>query len=90
MQYGGFGATFGHEIMHAFDNRHIFYDANYELEPSWNSAVNDTYMEGVSCLVDMYSTFVNLLVLILKANGYANVNEDVCDNEGLKLTYKAY
>ncbi|CAL1546822.1 unnamed protein product [Lymnaea stagnalis] len=87
MQYGGMGTTLGHEIMHAFDNRNIFYDANYKREPNWHSAANETYMKGAMCLNDHYRpwSFGNI-----RTNGLSSVHEDICDNEGVKLAYKAY
>ncbi|CAL1546826.1 unnamed protein product, partial [Lymnaea stagnalis] len=87
MQYGGIGETLGHEIMHSFDDAHISITANFKVQPSWNSAVNETYMERTLCLIDHY---MSMPFDTVRANGFSSISEDICDNEGIKLAYKAY
>ncbi|CAL1544779.1 unnamed protein product [Lymnaea stagnalis] len=87
-QYGSLGRLIGHEFMHPFDigNRRV--DRNLlPISPGWTSSANESFMAGVSCLVDLYSSCTYDGI---RANGYKAVNEDVCDNEGLKLAYRAY
>ncbi|CAL1546825.1 unnamed protein product [Lymnaea stagnalis] len=87
MQYGGIGETLGHEIMHAFDDVRITYTANFKPEPSWNSAANESFMKGARCLIDHY---MSVPFDTIRANGLSSISEDICDNEGIKLAYKAY
>ena len=82
MNYGAIGAVVAHEITHGFD-RFI------ENSNSWPKDVLEHYKKKVQCLTEQYSTYEEPEIKV-KLNGAVTSKEDIADNGGLKLAYRAY
>jgi predicted metalloendopeptidase len=91
VNYGGIGAVIGHEISHAFDDRGSQYDGNGNLltEPGWfTSADLQQFRARTAALVAQYSAFAP--VPGYPINGRLTLGENIADNSGLAIAYKAY
>lgn len=87
MQYGGIGFIIGHEISHGFDNKGMHFD-KYGNYHTWSS--NSSFVEFNSrsrCLVDQYSHYK---IFGKNINGKTTLGENIADNTGVKLAFKAY
>lgn len=87
MQYGGIGFIIGHEISHGFDNKGMNFDknGNYHIWASDTSSA--AFSEKSGCLVDQYS---NYKIFGQNINGKSTLGENIADNGGVKLAFKAY
>uniref|UniRef100_A0A0K0FBQ5 Phosphate-regulating neutral endopeptidase (inferred by orthology to a human protein) n=1 Tax=Strongyloides venezuelensis TaxID=75913 RepID=A0A0K0FBQ5_STRVS len=91
LNYGGIGVTFGHEIVHGFDNDHYKYiyglDEKGELILTPKSIEN--FEKKFECFVKQYGgekeskTMKNI-------NGSLTLCENIADNGGLKIAHRAY
>ncbi|CAO1420131.1 unnamed protein product [Diamesa hyperborea] len=82
MNYGAIGSVVAHEMTHCFDR---FIDKSN----SWSKEVLSQYQKKVQCLTEQYSTFEEPEIKV-KLNGTVTSREDIADNGGLKLAYRAY
>jgi predicted metalloendopeptidase len=88
VNYGALGATIGHEITHAFDERGRRYDASGDLR-AWFSPEEDAEYERRSRgLVDTFNGFRP--VPGTNVNGEMTLPENVADLAGLSVAYRAY
>lgn len=55
----------------------------------WTEASIEKYVKRLKCIVQQYSSFVDP-DLKVNLNGTVTVTEDVADNGGIKLAYRAY
>ena len=55
----------------------------------WEPSTDIAYKEKAQCIVDQYSKFVHPQVG-LNLNGAATQGENIADNGGVKMAYKAY
>lgn len=89
--YGAIGATIGHEISHGFDNIGSQYGADGRLlgKPGWftprDQARFDARTHGVAVLYDSIEVLPGHFV-----NGQQTLSENVADNAGLAMAYRAY
>ena len=91
VNYGGIGAVIGHEISHGFDDEGSQYDGNGTLlgTPGWFT--KDDYKRfkaKTSVLVAQYSAHEP--VPGFHVNGELTLGENIADNSGLAIAYKAY
>ncbi|GIY87585.1 neprilysin-1 [Caerostris darwini] len=88
LNFGSLGAIIGHEIMHGFDNMGCQRGPTGNLENWWSNTTSSEYKYRSKCFATQYATHKNLNNT---ANlGISTLNEDIADNEGLKLAYLAY
>ncbi|CAM1301747.1 Uncharacterised protein at_DN0155 [Pycnogonum litorale] len=85
MNYAKVGYTIGHELMHAFDPVGLDIDYNGK-EINWLSVIaSKAFDTRQKCIEKHYSN------LKLKNNqDQKTINEDIADNGGVEVTYKAY
>ncbi|KAK6034980.1 peptidase family M13 [Cooperia oncophora] len=90
INYGGLGATIGHEITHGFDDLGKQFDAFGNLRDWWNANTTQKFgnEHSVSSINMGGLRFVPGTALNL--NGKLTQGENIADNGGLKLAYKAY
>jgi putative endopeptidase len=88
VNYGAIGATIGHEISHAFDDQGSQYDADGNLRVWWTPADRERFEAKTKVLVAQYSAFMPVPGYAL--DGELTLGENIADNSGLEIAYKAY
>lgn len=89
--YGGIGSIIGHEISHGFDDQGSQYDGDGNLldAPGWFTQADlDKFKEKTKALVAEYSAYEP--VPGYHVNGELTLGENIADNAGLAISYKAY
>ena len=88
VNYGGIGATIGHEISHGYDDSGSQSDGDGNLRDWWTKEDKDNFKKLTSALVEQYNTFIPLPGY--HVNGALTLDENIADNSGLSIAYKAY
>jgi putative endopeptidase len=86
--YGGVGATIGHEISHGFDDSGSQFDGDGNLRDWWSAEDHKRFDAKTKALVaqfDAYSPVPGYFV-----NGKLTLGENIADLSGLAIAYKAY
>jgi putative endopeptidase len=86
--YGSIGSLIGHEISHAFDDSGSQYDADGNLRVWWTPADRERFEAKTKALVEQYSAFV--AVPGYNVDGELTLGENIADNAGLEIAYRAY
>jgi putative endopeptidase len=91
--YGAIGRVIGHELTHGFDDEGRKYDADGNLTDWWTTEDAKAFEERASCIEKQYSHYSpvddgNGKPLYL--NGKLTLGENVADNGGLRMAYRAY
>jgi putative endopeptidase len=85
--YGGIGATIGHEISHGFDDQGRQYDADGNLRDWWTPADAERFAGFASRFTEQYGAYRVLDSLPL--NGRQTLGENIADNAGVAIAYEA-
>jgi putative endopeptidase len=88
VNYGAIGAVIGHEISHGFDDQGAQYDGNGNLRDWWSEADHKNFKVKTGQLVSQYNAFSPLPGY--NVNGELTLGENIGDNSGLAVAYKAY
>ncbi|MFZ6776398.1 M13 family metallopeptidase [Undibacterium sp. Ji83W] len=88
VNYGGIGAVIGHEISHGFDDQGAQYDGVGNLRDWWTKEDHDKFAAKTAVLVKQYGAFSPIPGY--KVNGELTLGENIADNSGLAIAYKAY
>ncbi|HWJ93764.1 MAG TPA: M13-type metalloendopeptidase, partial [Telluria sp.] len=88
VNYGAIGAVIGHEISHGFDDEGSQYDGNGNLRNWWTDADRKAFKAKTEMLVAQYNAFEPLPGY--HVNGELTLGENIGDNSGLAIAYKAY
>jgi putative endopeptidase len=91
VNYGGIGAVIGHEISHGFDDQGSQYDGNGNLlsAPGWFTEDDlDKFKAKTHALVEQYAAYEP--VPGYHVNGELTLGENIADNSGIAIAYKAY
>ena len=88
VNYGGIGAVIGHEISHGFDDQGAQYDELGNLKDWWTAADHAAFAAKGQALVREYGAFEPVKGFHL--NGELTLGENIGDNSGLAIAYKAY
>ncbi|HYA65911.1 MAG TPA: M13-type metalloendopeptidase, partial [Burkholderiaceae bacterium] len=91
VNYGGIGAVIGHEISHGFDDQGSQYDGDGRLlgTPGWFGAEDlARFKQRTHALVEQYAAYAP--VPGFPINGELTLGENIADNSGLAIAYKAY
>jgi putative endopeptidase len=91
VNYGGIGGVIGHEISHGFDDQGSQYDGDGNLlsAPGWFTQEDlDKFKAKTHALVEQYAA--NEPVPGYHVNGELTLGENIGDNSGLAIAYKAY
>jgi predicted metalloendopeptidase len=88
VNYGGIGAVIGHEISHGFDDQGAQYDGNGNLRDWWTEADHKNFKAKTTALVKQYNAFEPIPGY--HVNGELTLGENIADNSGLAIAYKAY
>jgi putative endopeptidase len=88
VNYGGIGATIGHEIGHGFDDSGSTFDGDGVLRNWWTDEDKEEFKARTSRLVDQYSEFAPFDDL--HVNGEFTLGENIGDLGGLDIALLAY
>ena len=88
VNYGGIGAVIGHEISHGFDDQGAQYDGDGNLRDWWTAADHKNFAAKTKMLVNQYNGYSPLPGY--NVNGELTLGENIADNSGLAIAYKAY
>jgi predicted metalloendopeptidase len=88
VNYGGIGAVIGHEISHAFDDQGSQYDEKGNLRNWWTQEDHKKFRAKTAALIKQYDAFSPLPGYFV--NGKLTLGENIADNSGLAIAYKAY
>lgn len=90
VNYGGIGGVIGHEISHGFDDQGSQYDGDGMLlsAPGWFTPADlQKYNAKTQSLVDQYSAYEP--VRGYHVNGKLTLGENIADNAGIAVAFKA-
>ena len=87
LQYGALGAVAGHELIHLFDDEGRKFDARGAMRDWWTPQDASRYRELSQCFVDEYGR--EIAVDDLHINGQLTLGENLADNGGLRLAFRA-
>ena len=88
VNYGGIGAVIGHELSHGFDDRGSQYDADGNLRDWFTKEDHEKFAAKTKALVEQYNAYEP--VPDYHVNGALTLGENIADNSGLAIGYKAY
>jgi predicted metalloendopeptidase len=91
VNYGAIGGVIGHEISHGFDDQGSQYDGDGNLlsPPGWFTTADlDQFKARTRALVAQYAAYAP--VPGFPINGELTLGENIADNAGLAIAYKAY
>ncbi|GGX24987.1 M13 family metallopeptidase [Undibacterium macrobrachii] len=88
VNYGGIGAVIGHEIGHGFDDSGSQSDGDGNLRDWWTAEDKANFGKVTDALVAQYGNYSPLEGH--KVNGKLTLGENIGDNAGLSIAYKAY
>ncbi|MFZ6752420.1 M13 family metallopeptidase [Undibacterium sp. Dicai25W] len=88
VNYGGIGAVIGHEISHGFDDSGSQSDGDGNLRNWWTKEDKENFSKLTSALVAQYDAYSPLPGY--NVNGKLTLGENIADNSGLAIAYKAY
>jgi putative endopeptidase len=88
VNYGAIGMVMGHEISHAFDDQGSQYDGEGRLRDWWTTEDHERFAARTAPLVREYNGFMPLRGR--RVNGELTLHENIADNAGLAIAYKAY
>ncbi|MEN9865311.1 MAG: hypothetical protein RL748_901 [Pseudomonadota bacterium] len=88
VNYGAIGAVIGHEISHGFDDSGSQFDGNGNLRNWWSAEDRKNFTAKADMLVAQYGSYSPLPGY--NVNGKLTLGENIADNSGLAVAYKAY
>jgi predicted metalloendopeptidase len=88
VNYGAIGMVIGHEISHGFDDQGSQYDGDGNLRDWWTKEDHEKFAAKTKALADEYSRFEP--VPGYHINGELTLGENIADNSGMAVAYKAY
>jgi putative endopeptidase len=88
VNYGGIGAVIGHEISHGFDDQGSQFDEVGNLRNWWSAEDHKNFAAKTKALVAQYSAYSPIKGY--NVNGELTLGENIADNSGLAIAYKAY
>ncbi|HET9470538.1 MAG TPA: M13 family metallopeptidase, partial [Usitatibacter sp.] len=88
VNYGAIGAVIGHEISHGFDDSGSQYDGLGNLRNWWTKQDHENFAARTAALVAQYDAYSPIPGYHL--NGKLTLGENIADNSGLAIAWKAY
>lgn len=88
VNYGGIGAVIGHEISHGFDDSGSQSDGDGNLRDWWSKEDKENFKKLTGALVAQYNAYSP--VAGYNVNGALTLGENIADNSGLSIAFKAY
>ena len=89
--FGALGCLTAHEYQHAFDSAGIQFNGKGLIEPDfWSPLSAKTFDMKAQCFIQQYSNYFLTDFNLPIKNGIKTLDENLCDNVGLKTAYLAY
>lgn len=88
VNYGSIGGAIGHEMSHGFDDEGSQFDADGNLHDWFTKADHEKFAEKTKVLIAQYDAYEP--VPGYHVNGALTLGENIGDNSGLAIAYKAY
>jgi predicted metalloendopeptidase len=88
VNYGSIGAVIGHEISHGFDDQGSQFDAQGNLRDWFTKEDHEKFAAKTAALAAQYSAYEP--VAGYHVNGELTLGENIADNAGLAVAYRAY
>lgn len=88
INYGTVGTSIGHEISHGFDDQGSRYDGHGNLRNWWTAEDRAAFTARTNGLVQQYSAFSPVPGYFV--NGQLTLGENIGDNSGVTVAFKAY
>lgn len=88
LNYGGFGAVIGHELIHAFDDEGSQFDAEGNLKMWWTADDRKNFEGRAEVVASQYSAYEVADSLFI--NGKLTLGENIADIHGLQMSYWAW
>ena len=88
--YGGVGATIGHELGHGFDDQGSKYDGDGNLVDWWVDSDREAFEELTGVLIEQFDALCPAETPDTHVNGAFTIGENIGDLSGLEIAYKAY
>ena len=88
INYGTVGTSIGHEISHGFDDQGSRYDGHGNLRNWWTAEDRAAFTARANGLVKQYGAFSPVPGYFV--NGQFTLGENIGDNSGVTIAYKAY
>ena len=85
--YGAIGAVIGHEMSHGFDDQGCQFDKEGNMKNWWTDEDKKNYDARTKVLVDWFNQ--QEVIPGLKVNGEKTLGENIGDNGGLNVAYRA-
>lgn len=85
--FGAVGVVMGHEMTHGYDNHGRFYDEKGNLKNWYTKKSSEEFKKNAKCLVEEYSHYKYKGHHL---HGSHTLPENIADNNGLDMAYKAY
>ncbi|HEU4720591.1 MAG TPA: M13 family metallopeptidase [Gemmatimonadaceae bacterium] len=85
--YGGIGATIGHELSHGFDDSGRKYDASGNVRDWWTAEDARRYGERAGVVERQYGAYV--VIDTLRINGRLTLGENIADVVGVSIAFEA-
>lgn len=89
MNYASIGYVIGHEMTHGFDDLGRLYNADGNLVDWWHPTTKKAFVEKKKCIIEQYGNYTDRTIN-MSLNGVNTQGENIADNGGLKLAYRAY
>jgi putative endopeptidase len=86
--YGGIGATIGHEISHSFDDQGAMFDSTGRLRNWWTPSDLAHFRAAAARLAQQFSAYHPFPDLAV--NGQQTLGENIADVAGLAAAFDAY
>uniref|UniRef100_A0A0N4ZJI7 Peptidase_M13 domain-containing protein n=1 Tax=Parastrongyloides trichosuri TaxID=131310 RepID=A0A0N4ZJI7_PARTI len=80
VKFGGYGSVIGNEIIHGFDEEGIRFT---------KFGKDEKYIKRRQCMIDQYND-ITYLGGSLKVNGTLTLMENIVDNGGIEIAYRAF
>ena len=88
VNYGSIGAVIGHEISHGFDDQGSHFDAQGNLRDWFTSDDHEKFAAKTAAIALQYGAYEP--VPGYPINSALTLGEDIADNSGLAVAYRAY
>ncbi|WP_038342842.1 M13 family metallopeptidase [Acinetobacter sp. A47] len=88
VNYGGIGSVIGHEISHGFDDQGSQFDELGNMRNWWTAQDHQKFKAKTQALVAQYNAYEPIAGY--HVNGELTLGENIADNSGLSIAYKAY